>query len=179
MEKLKWSCDRFKETWNSTNLSFEKDLSQGFSWPQKNYRCSFCKKEFKSAQALGGHMNVHRRDRARMKLSPSPNCPNSNPNPNPIFSSSSSSPSSTARFSPYMTCHSSFNSFSPPSSSSIVEEKMGRNLNRGAFLQEEDLTGCSTRKDPRVWKAKEFVRLDMNKSLLRDAEQDLDLELRL
>ncbi|EPS64097.1 hypothetical protein M569_10685, partial [Genlisea aurea] len=48
---------------------FEKDKEYGFSWPQRNYKCSFCKKEFKSAQALGGHMNVHRRDRARMRIS--------------------------------------------------------------------------------------------------------------
>uniref|UniRef100_A0A0D9VB10 C2H2-type domain-containing protein n=1 Tax=Leersia perrieri TaxID=77586 RepID=A0A0D9VB10_9ORYZ len=33
-------------------------------WP-----CGFCKREFGSAQALGGHMNVHRRDRAILTLS--------------------------------------------------------------------------------------------------------------
>ncbi|KAG2240662.1 hypothetical protein Bca52824_097138, partial [Brassica carinata] len=26
-------------------------------WPPKNYTCSFCRREFRSAQALGGHMN--------------------------------------------------------------------------------------------------------------------------
>ncbi|XP_021845590.2 probable transcriptional regulator RABBIT EARS [Spinacia oleracea] len=36
-------------------------------WPQRSYSCSFCKREFRSAQALGGHMNVHRRDRALLK----------------------------------------------------------------------------------------------------------------
>nr|KJB74025.1 hypothetical protein B456_011G268100 [Gossypium raimondii] len=30
---------------------------------------SFCNREFRSAQALGGHMNVHRRDRAKLKQS--------------------------------------------------------------------------------------------------------------
>ncbi|XP_031488951.1 uncharacterized protein LOC116256681 [Nymphaea colorata] len=39
-------------------------------WPPRYYSCSFCRKEFKSAQALGGHMNVHRRDRARLRQSP-------------------------------------------------------------------------------------------------------------
>ncbi|CAE6087742.1 unnamed protein product [Arabidopsis arenosa] len=46
----------------------------GCMWPPRSYSCSFCGREFKSAQALGGHMNVHRRDRARLKqqsLSPS------------------------------------------------------------------------------------------------------------
>ncbi|KAK1428970.1 hypothetical protein QVD17_17811 [Tagetes erecta] len=28
------------------------------------YTCTFCKRGFSNAQALGGHMNVHRRDRA-------------------------------------------------------------------------------------------------------------------
>ncbi|KAM3207840.1 hypothetical protein ACQJBY_062862 [Aegilops geniculata] len=38
-----------------------------FAWPPRSYTCSFCKREFRSAQALGGHMNVHRRDRARLR----------------------------------------------------------------------------------------------------------------
>lgn len=43
----------------------------GCIWPPRSYSCSFCRREFRSAQALGGHMNVHRRDRARLKQSPS------------------------------------------------------------------------------------------------------------
>lgn len=39
----------------------------GCIWPPRSYSCSFCMREFRSAQALGGHMNVHRRDRARLK----------------------------------------------------------------------------------------------------------------
>lgn len=47
----------------------------GCIWPPRSYSCSFCRREFRSAQALGGHMNVHRRDRARLKqtLISSPN----------------------------------------------------------------------------------------------------------
>ncbi|WCJ28342.1 C2H2 and C2HC zinc fingers superfamily protein [Euphorbia peplus] len=44
----------------------------GCIWPPRSYSCSFCRREFRSAQALGGHMNVHRRDRARLKQSPPP-----------------------------------------------------------------------------------------------------------
>ncbi|OIT03584.1 PREDICTED: transcriptional regulator SUPERMAN-like [Nicotiana attenuata] len=47
-------------------------LGAGFIWPPRCYSCSFCKREFRSAQALGGHMNVHRRDRARLKQSLNP-----------------------------------------------------------------------------------------------------------
>ncbi|XP_076917008.1 putative transcriptional regulator RABBIT EARS [Bidens hawaiensis] len=39
----------------------------GFVWPPRSYSCSFCRRDFRSAQALGGHMNVHRRERAKLK----------------------------------------------------------------------------------------------------------------
>lgn len=57
-----------------------------FPWPPRSYSCSFCKREFKSAQALGGHMNVHRRDKARLRQSPSYSNYELNPNPNPATS---------------------------------------------------------------------------------------------
>ncbi|KAF1895061.1 hypothetical protein Lal_00022558 [Lupinus albus] len=44
----------------------------GCIWPPRSYSCNFCKRDFRSAQALGGHMNVHRRDRARLKQNLSP-----------------------------------------------------------------------------------------------------------
>lgn len=48
--------------------AFQEDTNQamGTTWPPRSYMCTFCRREFKSAQALGGHMNVHRRDRARL-----------------------------------------------------------------------------------------------------------------
>ncbi|KAF9676858.1 hypothetical protein SADUNF_Sadunf08G0047100 [Salix dunnii] len=50
--------------------AFAEDASGNLGiWPPRYYTCSFCKREFRSAQALGGHMNVHRRDRARLKQS--------------------------------------------------------------------------------------------------------------
>ncbi|EEF29385.1 hypothetical protein RCOM_0233200 [Ricinus communis] len=33
----------------------------------RSYTCSFCKKGFSNAQALGGHMNIHRKDRAKLR----------------------------------------------------------------------------------------------------------------
>ena len=47
--------------------AFEQDTKgniYGTTWPPRSYTCNFCRREFRSAQALGGHMNVHRRDRA-------------------------------------------------------------------------------------------------------------------
>ncbi|XP_068667620.1 zinc finger protein 10-like [Aristolochia californica] len=48
----------------------------GCIWPPRSYSCNFCRREFRSAQALGGHMNVHRRDRARLRQSPTPHVEN-------------------------------------------------------------------------------------------------------
>ncbi|XP_028106671.1 transcriptional regulator TAC1-like [Camellia sinensis] len=33
----------------------------------RSYTCTFCKRGFSNAQALGGHMNIHRKDRAILK----------------------------------------------------------------------------------------------------------------
>ncbi|KAL4188693.1 hypothetical protein AMTRI_Chr08g161700 [Amborella trichopoda] len=41
----------------------------------KSYECTFCKRGFSTAQALGGHMNIHRRERAKLKHSLSPLSP--------------------------------------------------------------------------------------------------------
>ncbi|KAK8671778.1 hypothetical protein V6N13_038363 [Hibiscus sabdariffa] len=51
----------------SSDLSWEERLFAECIWPPRSYSCSFCDREFRSAQALGGHMNVHRRDRAKLK----------------------------------------------------------------------------------------------------------------
>ncbi|CAM8950039.1 unnamed protein product [Rhodiola kirilowii] len=61
------------ESWEER--AFAEDAARGiggFIWPPRSYTCSFCRREFKSAQALGGHMNVHRRDRAKLKQALSP-----------------------------------------------------------------------------------------------------------
>lgn len=76
--------------------AFAKDTGN-VTWPPRSYTCTFCRREFRSAQALGGHMNVHRRDRARLHQT-QVNMKNpilsecvvfSLPNPNVVFKSSS------------------------------------------------------------------------------------------
>ncbi|CAN1844988.1 Transcriptional regulator TAC1 [Linum perenne] len=42
----------------------------------RSYECVFCKRGFTTAQALGGHMNIHRKDR------PTPTKPKPKSNPN-------------------------------------------------------------------------------------------------
>ncbi|XP_022145654.1 transcriptional regulator SUPERMAN-like [Momordica charantia] len=77
------SSFEYNESWEEQ--AFAEDAAAagrlgGCVWPPRSYSCSFCRREFRSAQALGGHMNVHRRDRARLKQSPNPqNFPNFTP----------------------------------------------------------------------------------------------------
>ncbi|GER24909.1 zinc finger protein 11 [Striga asiatica] len=162
MEKLKWGFDQ---------TSFDRDRAYGFSWPQRNYRCSFCKKEFKSAQALGGHMNVHRRDRARMRLSspssgswdfpypPNPNYSNPNQKPNPI-----QNPNPRAVL----------------FSGSLLGKNVSSGVECGDFIRGKKSKGDKFGLgDARVWKAKEIVELDLSLGLIDDVKEDLDLELRL
>ncbi|KAJ9684324.1 hypothetical protein PVL29_016687 [Vitis rotundifolia] len=122
----------FNDSWEEQ--AFAEDAARalrGCVWPPRSYSCSFCRREFKSAQALGGHMNIHRRDRARLKQSLSPHNetdlhrqnhdshkPDSNPGPGFL-----SSPLSPSRVSALSTLESfSEHSFvSPPYSSSILQ----------------------------------------------------------
>ncbi|KAG6487887.1 hypothetical protein ZIOFF_056625 [Zingiber officinale] len=45
--------------------------------PHPYYGCTFCKRGFSNAQALGGHMNIHRKDRAKAVAPPPPAVPSS------------------------------------------------------------------------------------------------------
>ncbi|KAK1680881.1 hypothetical protein QYE76_041729 [Lolium multiflorum] len=45
------------------NKSGSPEESGGSKRTQAYYECSFCKRGFTNAQALGGHMNIHRKDR--------------------------------------------------------------------------------------------------------------------
>ncbi|XP_073152013.1 uncharacterized protein [Henckelia pumila] len=60
----------YNDSWEEQAFAFDAaGTLGGCVWPPRSYSCSFCRREFRSAQALGGHMNVHRRERARLKQS--------------------------------------------------------------------------------------------------------------
>ncbi|CAN8279203.1 unnamed protein product [Cochlearia groenlandica] len=42
---------------------------RSYSWSgqARPYICDFCERGFSNAQALGGHMNIHRKDRAKLR----------------------------------------------------------------------------------------------------------------
>lgn len=56
---------------NSTNSSDDSQESSKSITPNQSktrtYDCTFCKKGFSNAQALGGHMNIHRKDKAKLR----------------------------------------------------------------------------------------------------------------
>ncbi|KAK7251862.1 hypothetical protein RIF29_35438 [Crotalaria pallida] len=54
------------DSWEVRAFAEDTNNIMGTTWPPRSYTCTFCRREFRSAQALGGHMNVHRRDRARL-----------------------------------------------------------------------------------------------------------------
>lgn len=54
------------DSWEVRAFAEDTGSAMGTTWPPRSYTCNFCRREFRSAQALGGHMNIHRRDRARL-----------------------------------------------------------------------------------------------------------------
>ncbi|KAF8650238.1 hypothetical protein HU200_063993 [Digitaria exilis] len=83
-------------------------LAGCFPWPHQRssssscYTCGYCRREFRSAQALGGHMNVHRRDRARLRqCCPAPYVPSSSlPTPSLLASQQHRAPLPNLNYSP-------------------------------------------------------------------------------
>lgn len=49
---------------NSSSEEFDQEEVQN-NGLSRFYECAFCKRGFNTAQALGGHMNIHRKDKAK------------------------------------------------------------------------------------------------------------------
>lgn len=184
----------------------EENYLCGISWPPRSYSCSFCKREFRSAQALGGHMNVHRRDRARLRQSspvedfphypfltlstnPCPSLnPNSNPNPNPSDTSSASPSLFTANCSSISHSQASpslFPAHLPSASSSLEEMKavdqslLGTLRSRATESKPKTMSEGPIRVQEMVESYKYFYT-DTEMDLLGGSNDDyIDLELRL
>ncbi|WCJ23970.1 C2H2 and C2HC zinc fingers superfamily protein [Euphorbia peplus] len=190
------TANKFKYSWNYGNQSYgSEDYLGGFSWPPRSYTCSFCKREFRSAQALGGHMNVHRRDRARLRVQSPPRDTthfhhlnlNVNPNPNlnansiaslsPTFTrtfSHSSPPLSTPSLSALC---SSTTHFASSSTTKTNFDFIPKNKTRKSFFEEDD---DAFEDGHKFLKKAEIVKLDLEIGPSnRPNEDNLDLELRL
>nr|XP_043620227.1 transcriptional regulator SUPERMAN-like [Erigeron canadensis] len=185
----------------STNYIFDQKDYYGFSWPQRNFMCTFCNKEYKSAQALGGHMNVHRRDRAKLRLSSPPLAHDDQhqaANPNNPNTAKCVSPPSPVRYQPYnkTTHHSSLLFPHHVSTTNVEDEQRALYACSAGGI---DFLGCMGKKNVRmedgekegngirVWKKAEIFNMKMEMEmetemglLNKDGKNiELDLELRL
>lgn len=59
------------ESKSSSEETDRSDQGEGGGGGVKTYECVFCKRGFTTAQALGGHMNIHRKDKAKTRTSQS------------------------------------------------------------------------------------------------------------
>ncbi|KAJ0093585.1 hypothetical protein Patl1_25187 [Pistacia atlantica] len=194
---------KLKDSWNSNSHNNGEEYLSGFSWPPRSYTCSFCKREFRSAQALGGHMNVHRRDRARLRQSPPRDGQypilnlNLNPNPNPNFSTPPLvSPSLTSTFPSVVSPP--LSSLSSPSSASLSKMKKwcmdgaltghqlspkGSDLTKKrtakSYCRIKEFSGITEEDGCKVPEKAQIVRLDLQIGLISESKEELDLELRL
>ncbi|XP_010274874.1 PREDICTED: transcriptional regulator SUPERMAN-like [Nelumbo nucifera] len=195
--------DRISLTNNNEYYCLGGDYLGGFSRPPRSYTCSFCKREFKSAQALGGHMNVHRRDRARLTQSPpwdgSELKPNPNADPNFLLPSQSTRLSSCTYRVPPLLSPNYFSCFSSPISASSDDELKMRSAgspldpwsSKGGDIAQSktetmkpffgvgELNGFLQEDERKILKMAEIVRLDLEMGPHGDSKEDLDLELRL
>ncbi|CDY47968.1 BnaA04g24460D [Brassica napus] len=166
-------------------------------WPPKNYTCSFCRRDFRSAQALGGHMNVHRRDRAKLRQIPSwlfephqQHVPVGNPNPNfgsssPLTMPAHLDPSLTNQISKTSTFSSDrFDFLDNTSHGGLMKEReknksnvCSRELKKSAIDSSCHAAKCEISRGE-MNKKHGFTRLELGMDL-RNPNQVLDLELRL
>ncbi|KAI4319567.1 hypothetical protein MLD38_033152 [Melastoma candidum] len=51
----------------AVDLQEEEEAEEEEDSAKHSYGCTFCKRRFMNAQALGGHMNIHRKDRVKGK----------------------------------------------------------------------------------------------------------------
>ncbi|XP_078152418.1 uncharacterized protein LOC144547600 [Carex rostrata] len=130
------------------------------------YSCHFCDREFHSSQALGGHMNIHRRDRAKLRQGL-----HLDPNEGHITSTLHASTFKRSNSSDAMgglikraSISSRDCTLSLSNSSSIIENRVG-------FRMKDQIT----KDDPVIINAKRR-RVD---TLIETQDQDVDLELRL
>lgn len=182
---------------------------EAYSWPPRSYSCNFCRREFRSAQALGGHMNVHRRDRARLKQlytrlgGEAMEEDEHDPNPSTVTSAGCHQPQvnpSSATVLPSTLSHrvsapsthehwTETNFFSPSFSSSIAGDNLKESLfckNRSLLIVCDEKTNCNKRRrtDPMPAFFVRSCSCDQQQEVQPEVlnhglDEELDLELRL
>nr|ADE34116.1 Superman-like protein FRASUP2 [Fragaria virginiana subsp. virginiana] len=180
-----------KDPLHSTVMTEDVEVyMNGHPWPPRCYICDFCKREFKCAQSLGGHMNVHRKERAILRIGQYTHSTilNLNLNPNPTFVSSLppslSSPFSTVSARQLSPLTTSFISSVPSwiSQSSHLPPPTFSSPSATCHTLDANLSGPSSNfmkfNDAKSQEEDECMRLETG-VLGGNSKDDIDLELRL
>ncbi|KAF9608120.1 hypothetical protein IFM89_006047 [Coptis chinensis] len=142
------------------------------------YECVFCKQGFTTAQALGGHMNIHRRERARNRQ---PTIPSASVEPMEDYSR----PAHSRQISNHLPRNSqaeetpgNYHMYLPPSSSSTRHRRRGGTDQLGSkrtfsLYEEDQYTNLSLQIGSTVIDNKEEGKMQYGE------DDEVDLELRL
>ncbi|KAL8104957.1 uncharacterized protein LOC141680262 [Apium graveolens] len=140
----------------------------------RSYECTFCKRGFTNAQALGGHMNIHRKEKAKASKQGDILLHRTSFS-NPFFSDQESSKCSQGNFNqqfyfplPNPSTHSSYEGYHQRDSNVVVESSN----NLGSNLSLDMGSWWSSKDDDEVKK-------DRNARDDEKVEHEVDLELRL
>ncbi|KAB2061974.1 hypothetical protein E1A91_A10G126400v1 [Gossypium mustelinum] len=137
---------------------------------KRSYECIFCKRGFTNAQALGGHMNIHRKDRVKAKQPTSSAVLSMNPRYAPTIPTYAPSRYHQIVEAQIQTNHHMY--FQPPLSSARLPYAPARS--RSLSINEELLNAnFSLQIDPTKVDENEMTRKGIMK------EDEVDLELRL
>lgn len=136
----------------------------------RSYECTFCKRGFTNAQALGGHMNIHRKEKA--KASKQGDIFHRRSFSNPFFSDQESSKYSEGNFNQQFyfplpnPTHSSYEGYQRDSNAVVASSN-----NLGSNLSLDMGSWWSTKDDE--------LKKDRNARDDEKMEHEVDLELRL
>ncbi|KAK0607146.1 hypothetical protein LWI29_010229 [Acer saccharum] len=148
---------------------------------KRSYECTFCKRGFTNAQALGGHMNIHRKDRTKNKqvvtgssFSSKPTMTVNEDYMNPRYIAGISG--EQARYHPVLEAQSNYFMYYQPSVASPINP---RAFHGSEFhLPRSQYNSLSTTNDQeRPLGAN--LSLGVSSKCEEDKEDELDLELRL
>ncbi|KAI3449744.1 hypothetical protein Pfo_006409 [Paulownia fortunei] len=151
----------------------------------RSYECVFCKRGFNTAQALGGHMNIHRKDRARNK----PTSIDSNKQEQIYTGPKLYQQIPASSYGNNQPANHRFATYFPASSTSSTRPLYGNNYHPQQYCSEDsdrDHRQPSNPLTPADWRMS--LSLEFSPTIAEDLEksrqamnqkEDLDLELRL
>ncbi|KAG6776424.1 hypothetical protein POTOM_019933 [Populus tomentosa] len=151
----------------------------------RSYECVFCKRGFTTAQALGGHMNIHRKDRAKSRPSSVPSFSSKADEDFPSFRGYPPLQSYPAHYPTPHEVHTNYQTFFPLSSTWGIGSPYAQQHN-GDFYAQTPQHLYPFGED--VWRGSLSQQIDPShvddntKEKIEDgseADDDLDLELRL